>query len=398
MRSEHLVGVGLAVSCALVTAGCVDFDDSIYKNLDPDKVMRDGGNGGTDEGGKALDGGNGGTDGGNNGKDSGEDEDAGDPTPRLVDRCDDATTYRLTTALLSPKNDVEFIASTENFTNDINQTMCFAYPLPGSEASMVVEMNAGERWHFHITPRNQVGMGQGKQNPVIYMRNDCSDNRGCNEGTFLDLCGDGEQEHFTFQSETKSTWHFILDDRNNVQGDYSVRAVKTVCGNGIQEHNEACDSPGQGNCSPDCRLIVSDDNMAPEPNDDFSAAAILGEIDGTTGGAQTVRDSIGGYCDIDYYAFAVPDKGKVGVTILSAAGNPCGPLDASVSRTKLELLGTDAKTVLGVGTTASDTCPSFANTESFANNLNGGLYYLRVSGEETKSTFSYQLRINVGHD
>ncbi len=411
MRSERFAPPALffrpalLLSCVVAAAGCVDFDDSIFKKLDPSKLEKDaGGSGGLNEAGLSTDaGGNGGKDdGGSNGKDSG-DEDAGDTTPRLVDRCDDPSAYRLTTALLSELNEISFTASTVGFGDDINQNACFTDPLPGSEGAMSVDMAAGERWHFHITPKNQVGMGQGKQNPVIYMRNDCSDNRGCNEGSFLDLCGDAQEEHFTFEAPTKGTWHFILDDKNNVQGDYLIRAVKNVCGNGVKEHNEACDTPGVGNCSPDCRLVLNIEGAAPdEPNDDFSASVILGRVEEQ--GSQTVKGSIGGVCDVDFYAFAVPDKGKVEARILTGSGAKCAALEANVSPTQIELLAPDAKTVLGVGMIGLDetmtdvACPFILQTDTFARNLDAGLYYLRVTGDETKKTFPYQLSIKVAHD
>lgn len=420
MRSKRASrSLGLTL-CLVATSGCADFDDAIYKSLDPDKAStKDGGGGsGGDGGGGAgnanageggmsmLDGGDsGGTN--NNGNNSpngnnGEEDAAVDDTPRLVDLCEDPEAFRLTTSLLTDLNEVSFMASTLGFKNDIETTKCFAYQLPGSEAAMSIEMEAAERWHFHITPKNKVSEGQAVQNPVLYMRNDCSDNRGCNEGSFLDLCGDAQEEHFTFEAPTKGVWHFILDDRNNVQGDYLVRAVKSVCGNDIKEHNEACDTPGNNNCSLDCRVIVSLDNAAPdEPNDDFSASVILGRVEEM--GSQSVKGSIGGVCDVDYYAFSVPENGKVEAKIRKATGDKCLGLDASVSTTTLELLAPDARTVLGEGTLRMDgpdmvQCPFIDVSDTFANGLDAGLYYLRVRGEETKNTFAYQLSVVVSND
>jgi hypothetical protein len=397
---RHLM---LLAATTLLGGGCVVFDEGLYKKLEPKGGERDGavdGDGDGDHDGSDNPDGNpdAGMDAGGEPDDAGGNapEDAG--PPRLVDECTAPDIFTLKTSLLNAKNEVSFVTTTANFNDQISENACFDYELPGSEGFMAIEMVASERWHFHISPRNKASMGQAVQNPVVYMRKQCGDNRGCNEGTYLDLCGDNGEEHFTFEATSSGTWHFVLDDRNDARGEYLITAVKPECGNGVDEHNESCDTPMENNCSRDCRLELTTNNKGEEePNDDWTMANIMAQV--ATNQTQSITGSLGGgVCDRDMFAFQVPEGGgDVAVVLKTVAQVECPEDLGTKTPIRLELIGSDARTVLGEGTTTpgAGACPAIGPSHAFAQNLEAGLYYVRMFGDETKDTFAYQLTVTV---
>lgn len=395
MRSERqLIALSAAV---LLGTGCMVFDDKLYKRLDPSGLPQDASMDGSvapgSDGSSEDDAGHGDHDAGGDGDGDGDVQDAG--PPRLADQCTSRDMFTLRSNVLDERNQVAFIASTADFTNDISETACFEHNLPGAEGMMAIQMVTSERWHFHIKPMNDTSKGQPVQDPVVYVRRDCTDNRGCNEGSYLNLCGDGHEEHFTFEAPNTGTYYFILDDRNNARGDYLITAVKPQCNNGVQEHNESCDTPGP-TCSLDCRHLLNVNNTNElEPNDDWTMANIMAQV--AVNGSQSIKGSLGGVCDRDMFAFQVPAKGNVAVRLRRANADPCPDDLGDATPIKLELLGADSKTVLGEGIVRSGSCPSIEASDAFANGLDEGLYYVRLFGDEKKRSFPYELTVTVSN-
>lgn len=387
--------LSLAGAC-LLTPGCFVFNDTLYLELEEREKNKDAG-----QNGDLLDSGQGDGDGDSSGDGDGKtdaavkDDGGSSEIPlHLVNSCGDKDMYLL------HDTHAPIEVSTVGFTDDVSSTRCFA-SVPGPEGWMAIDMVNGDRWHFHVHPTNKVGLGQAVQNPALYMRQDCGDDRGCNPGTFLNLCGNGQDEHFTFEATSSTRWLFALDDVNSAAGTYTLTVAKPICGNSVQEHNEACEDGNTNNddgCSQDCRVELRSDNMIhSEFNDDWTTANILWVLD--TGTPQSVLGDIGGFCDQDMYGFNVPKDGSTLTATIGPANGPAGSTDCSKNTadqspiTALRLLGSDGRSEQKMESSSDPTlCPTLVAT-----GLDAGFYYLSVSGDETKKTFNYKLTVKLSN-
>ncbi len=389
MASERKL---LTISAAcLLSQACFVFDDKFYKALE-DAEEQDAG-----QQGNLLDGA---TDGGSTGDgDSSTDAASGNDASsmeiplHLVNSCDAKDMYLLHDT--HPPVEV----STVGFTDDISSTRCLP-DVPGPEGWLAIDMVSGDRWHFHVHPSNKVAQGQAVQNPALYMRQDCADDRAsCNAGTFLDLCGDGQDEHFTFEATSTTRWLFALDDVNGAAGSYLLTVAKPICGNGIQEHNEACEDSNLDNgdgCSRDCRVELRSDNLShSEFNDDWTTANILSLVDLNT--PQSVLGDIGGFCDQDLFGFNVPSDNVTVTVTIGPSNGPAGSSDCSQNPadvspvTALRLIGSDGRSEQMKQESNDPTfCPSLTMS-----GLAAGFYYVAISGDETKKTFTYKLTVTL---
>jgi cysteine-rich repeat protein len=366
----------------LLAQACFVFDDKFYKNLEGHVL---------DSGSSEPDAGDG--DGDLPGLDAAivdAGEDAGPVVQiplHLVDTCDAEDMF----VLHDTHAPIE--VSTVGFADDVSSTQCFP-SVPGHEGWMAIDMVNGDRWHFHVRPTNKVGLGQAAQNPALYMRQECGDPRGCNAGTFLNLCGNGQDEHFTFEATSTTRWLFALDDINDAAGTYTLTVAKPVCGNSNNEHNEACDDgntrSGDG-CSADCRVELLSDNLAhSEFNDDWTTANVLGLVN--VGTPQSVLGDVGGFCDQDLFAVLVEDDNTtITATVARADGSSCGSNAADISPVKaLSLLGGDGRSEQKKESSEDPTvCPSLTAE------VDAGIYYVRLLGDETKKTFNYKLTVSL---
>jgi cysteine-rich repeat protein len=386
--------LSIAGAC-LLAQGCFVFDEKFYKELEQRGNLLDSGDNGD------LDSGQGDGDGdGDAPKDAGpkldgavkDDGGSEEVELHLVDSCGDKDMYMLHDT--HPPIEV----STIGFADDISSNGCFA-SVPGPEGWMAIDMVAGDRWHFHVAPQNKVGQGQAVQNPALYMRTDCGDNRGCNAGTSLNLCGNGQDEHFTFEATSNARWLFALDDINAAAGTYLLTVAKPICGNAIKEHNEACEDSNTDNgdgCSADCRVELRSDNLThSEFNDDWTTANLLSVLD--VGKPQSVLGSIGGLCDLDMYGFNVPSDNTTLTVTVGPANGPAGGNDCSLNAadatpiTGLSLLDSNGRDELMMqGSNDPLVCPTLTMP-----GLAAGLYYIRVAGDETKKTFSYKMTVKL---
>jgi len=389
MASERKL-LTIAGAC-LLAQGCFVFDNKFYKALE-NAEKEDAG-----QQGKELDGaisGDGDTGDGDSMTDGavGNDASSMEIPLHLVNSCGAKDMYLLHDT--HPAVEV----STVGFTDDISSTRCLP-TVPGPEGWLAVDMVSGDRWHFHVQPTNSVAQGQAVQNPALYMRQDCGDDRAsCNAGTFLDLCGNGQDEHFTFEATSTTRWLFALDDVNGAAGSYLLTVAKPVCRNGILEHNEACEDDDAENgdgCSSDCRVELLTDNLThSEFNDDWTTANILYLVNLNT--PQSVLGDIGGFCDKDMFGFNVPSDNVTVTVTIGPSNGPAGSSDCSknpadVSPVTLRLIGGDGKSEQMKQESDDPTlCPTLTMS-----GLASGFYYVAVSGDETKKTFNYKLTVKL---
>jgi len=255
---------------------------------------------------------------------------------------------------------------------------------PGADGFIQVTMQAGEKWHFHAKVLDGVG------DPALYVLDTC-DARSCQFGAGTDICGSGEDEHFSFIAQRSATYFIGLDDKGSSGGRYDLLALHAICGNGDAQHSEGCDDgntrPGDG-CDEGCRFELAPGDAEHEPNDDFTGSnrPIL------TGGAGSVTGVVEGRCDPDFYALQVAEGGAVAVQVTTMTGAACAD---SAPMSVLEIIGLDGIHPLGAGTIVPGSgCPSI-DGEDFATNMPAGVYYVRLSAPEPDARLPYRISFQV---
>jgi len=411
--------------CAALMAGCNVFDAKYYEALAVEDAGADAGDGGASgdagTGGSGATGGSGGTGGtggsgatggsGGTGGDSGEGGSGGDAgsggndEPHLVNTCTRAADLNNIYTLQS--SNFYYEVSTEGFSNSISTSAgaCTAYATPGVDGFAAIQVEqVGERWHFHVRALN--GADPPVQNPVVYMLDSC-DARRCLPARSLDLCGDRQDEHFTFEATQAGQWFLGIDDRNpDASGKYEMLVIRTQCGNNVAgEHNEACDDgnfmPGDG-CDPECRREIPElNNLEEEFNDDWTTAnALLFRTSTQT----SVKGRVGGECSFDMFTFVVPPGGgNRDLRILardrsSTEANPtCDP--AAQLGVELFIWGSDGRSKLNAtpATLRTGGCPELDPTQDPAvQQLAPGRYFVSLKGDEAAPVpFDYELAVEV---
>lgn len=366
----------------------------------------DGGDSGT--GGDAGDGGMGGAGGmggGGMGGDSGTGVDAG--VPHLVDTCSRSADLNQIFTLQSSNQ--YFEVSTEGFADDISPSdgSCTAYATPGIDGFARIQVEqAGERWHFHVRARN--GATPPIQNPVVYMLDSC-DERRCLPTRSLDLCGDRQDEHFTFEAPDDGDWFLGIDDRNaEAGGAYEMLVIRTQCGNDVDgEHNEACDDgnfdPGDG-CDPECRREIPEvNNVEEEFNDDWTTANALLFRGGSN--KVSVKGRVGMECSFDMFTFVIPQSAgptaNVRIRARDRSSTAMSPTcdAAGVAGVELFLWGSDGHNKLNADPAQLRTggCPELDPTiDAAAQDLAPGRYFVSLQGDEAALTaFNYELEVEL---
>jgi len=256
---------------------------------------------------------------------------------------------------------------------------------PGPDGFMSISMQAGEKWHFHAKVLDTLG------DPALYILDNC-DPRACQVGAGIDICGSGEDEHFSFVAPRTATYLVAIDDKGMGGGRYDLLAVHPTCGNGDAEHSEGCDDgnvmPGDG-CDEGCRLELMDGMDEHEPNDDFTGANRL-LVGGAASGS--VLGLLEGRCDPDFYAVRVEAGGSVSAQMTTRVGTACADTTPAVA---LELVGEDGINAIGAGVNpAGSGCPSIDGA-AFATGLPAGIYYLRLTAPDADTRLPYKLSAQV---
>ena len=283
-----------------------------------------------------------------------------------------------------------FAVDTTNFTDDFGQLMgCTPRNQPGNDGFFALDMNAKERWHFHI----RIPMGSADADPSVYVLPNCDD-RACKRIASADECGPGYDEHLTFVPDTAGRYIVAVDSPAPGGAAWAVLAIHPVCGNMTKEHSESCDdgntNSGDG-CSAMCATELADGQMEVEPNDDAVGANPLA-IPGITG-AITVKGQLRNGCDPDMFVVQVPANGSVAAAITDNDGNGC----ASGAQLQLHFVGSDGFTLLGMGAASPPPCPAIGSNAKFAQMLPQGIYYLRVQqvSRDKSAPVNYRVKVEV---
>ncbi|WP_428263797.1 PPC domain-containing protein [Haliangium sp.] len=318
----------------------------------------------------------------------------GPPVLALADRCDDAQllslpagedheVYRIdTTGLTDTARELSSCLD----PNDANARW------NGNEGFFAVDMQAGEKWHFHVDVLGDPPV----DDPAVYVLNSC-DTRSCQPGDGSDVCGAGSAEHHSFVAGASRRYLIGVDSRGAGGAVYEIEVVRPTCGNGEVEHSETCDDgdldPGDG-CDELChKELVPGDAVEEEANDDFTGTnRVL--VDQATG-ELTVSGSLRVPCDFDLFAVDVPEGGSVEVEVLDANGNACAAGDPD--NIELFLLNADGISLRGQGQPrGGNLCPSIDGTDNFAVGLTAGTYQVRLGMPKGEAVlFNYQLHFRV---
>jgi cysteine-rich repeat protein len=277
---------------------------------------------------------------------------------------------------------------TSALSNDVWQlATCTGYDAPGNDAFFSITAERGQKFHFHVRAVDT------DRNPVVYVLPRSCDERSCQPGDAIDECGAGSDEHLSFTAGTAGQYVVGIDDRVAGGAAYRVLVAAPVCGNGGDpEHSETCDdgnTTGGDGCDAMCRVEIG--AAAPtedEPNDDWTSANIV--VPGATG-ALTVSGRIGGRCDFDTYGLEVPAGGSLRATLMDASGAAC---PATAGAMTLTLIRPDGRTTAGVVSTPSP-CPAIDATHTFAQSLDEGQWYVRVSAAADAAVFDYEIRLEI---
>lgn len=281
---------------------------------------------------------------------------------------------------------MSYMVDTTGMDDDLDTALagCTGQPIPGNDGFFGVEMQAGEKWHFHV--RNGSGAGV---NPAIYILDNTCDDRACQRGDAIDACIENRDEHLSFVADRTGTFYVGIDARTTGGGVFSVEVWRPECGNGTPEHSEGCDAPEDVTCGDDCRRILATGAQEVEPNDDFTSSntTLLGA------GSFEVRATVVDLCDLDMFRIEVPAGGDVTATVLDRNGAVCV---AGVPELNLELLDSSGVQTLGTGSVggAGGTCPAIAGSP-FATNLPAGTYFLRLTTTGLNTLFNYRLQIAI---
>jgi cysteine-rich repeat protein len=271
---------------------------------------------------------------------------------------------------------------TSDLRNDRYELSCVGGSALGNDGFFAVDMQEGEKWHFHV----KVTPGTAADATVYVLDSGCQDSV-CQRGWGLNECVAGQDEHFSFVPERDGRYYVGVDTVEEGGEPMEVLAVNPVCGNGEKEHSETCEDSNTDSgdrCDASCRSELDGGEREVEPNDEPTANANVLMLEG---GAAETGGQLGGKCDFDSFAFTVPDGGSVNAVITGGCS-----LDL-----RLQLVSPDGLRPLGTVDTSSGTCPEIVGTESFASDLDGGVYFVRLAPQrqDETSTIDYGLELQV---
>lgn len=270
-----------------------------------------------------------------------------------------------------------------DFANDVSQTAsCTGATTPGPDGFFAVPMEAGDKWHFHLTVTDPT------LNPALYVLDSC-DARRCQPGDGIDVCDGGNDEHLSFVAPRDGTYFVGIDTQTATGGQYRLLALQPTCGDGVLEHSEGCDDgndvDGDG-CDATCRHEIAVGSPAEqEPNDDYTGANALVfnnapvEIDGV----------VQSRCDVDLYSIDAQPGQRLQVQMYGEGMRPC---DASVTPPfELKLLDDRAVATRAIGSISDENaCPMLE-----AELTTGGRYHITISSDEDVHVFPYVLIVSL---
>lgn len=253
---------------------------------------------------------------------------------------------------------------------------CSGADAPGNDGFFGVAMEAGEKWHFHLSTASSSGL-----NPAIYILDSSCDSRRCMAGDAIDLCGAGRDEHLSFVAPRAGTYFVGIDSRLTGGATYQLVALRPTCGNLEIEHSETCDDgntdDGDG-CDSLCRVELSDGMAELEPNDDPTGANHL------IGGVGAVSGVLGGQCDQDLFVVELEEGASLNVAMRGPGGLACG---STTPLFELALLAANGTTRIAEGTFADgEFCPVLDTS-----GLREGTYYVSATTSESERPFNYTL-------
>jgi cysteine-rich repeat protein len=267
---------------------------------------------------------------------------------------------------------------------------CTEFQALGNDAFFAVDMEAGEKWHFHASIVGE------QANPAVYVLRSC-DERTCQVGDAIDDCNDGFDEHLSFSAPTTSRYFIGIDSREAGGEVYDVLALSPVCGDSILDHSETCDDGNlvaNDGCDERCRFELAPASPSTltfelEPNDDFTSAnyvqpeAIASQV--------KISGRLGGRCDFDIFVIDVPEGGSLQAEMFEQQGVAC----TTSTEFNMTLLDSSGVRNIGDGTVKSGTCPSLDASNAFSTGLTAGLYYVRVTTDSTAQSIDYELHLSV---
>jgi cysteine-rich repeat protein len=350
----------LLLPLALAAGGCIN-------TFDPALFARDAGPDGVDAGGL----------------------DAGPPVLALADYCSSGVpALTLPPGSTSTSVGIDARALTDDVSIDV--AGCVGGSPTGPDGFARVQMERGERWHFHFRHT-------ASANPALYVLDTC-DPRRCRDDRSINLCGEGADEHLSFEAPATGEYFVGLDTFDAAGLTGTLELIRPICGNGRLEHSETCDDgnvvSGDG-CDEACRDEITSaptDRSETEVNDDrFSANRILWGPE-----PLLVTGRVASTCESDWFVVDLPAGSSLLAEVTTASGGSCaGVLDVP-DPFSLDLLAGDGLTVLGAATPAAG-CPAIdPSRDTFAASLPAGRYFLRLFGAaEAGRAFNYGLRIAV---
>jgi cysteine-rich repeat protein len=315
--------------------------------------------------------------------------DGGPPLLALADYCSGGVpALTIPAGSTASSIGIDTTALIDDVSTDV--TACVRGSPTGPDGFARVQMEAGERWHFHFRHI-------GDANPALYVLDTC-DPRRCRDDRAVNLCDQGADEHLSFEAPAAGEYLIGLDTFDAVGLTGTLEIIRPVCGNGLLEHSETCDDgdreAGDG-CDEECRDEITSaptDRGETEVNDDrFSANHVLAGTE-----PLLVTGRVASRCESDWFVLDVPADASLRAEITTSSGGSCaGSLDVPDPFT-LDLLAADGLTVLGTATPVAN-CPAIdPSRDTFATSLPSGRYYLRLFGAvEDGRTFNYGLRITV---
>lgn len=253
---------------------------------------------------------------------------------------------------------------------------------PGNDTFFGVEMQEGEKWHFHVQVTAE------SIDPVIYVLDNCSDSRSCRDTHWgINACGEGENEHFSFVPPASGRYYVGIDSLTSGGEPIQVFAVRAECGNLVKEHSEFCDD---GNDDPldgchQCRPVLQGDGPEVEPNDGPLDPNLIRLTEGL--GTIQITGALGGRCDFDFFQLEVPED--VRTTVSLSGVTECSRVDLQLRRPA----DPNPFSVLAVADAAED-CPIIDSSE-----LSAGTYLVRVASRRQlglhAGPLDYAIEINL---
>lgn len=322
-------------------------------------------------------------DGGTTDEDAQMDVDMGDVDLRQgADSCGDMSGY-----VIGQRE----LGITVDTTRTTNQTTVPCAPSAGNDAFFGLDVVAGEVWHFHLS----VAPGSEAKNPVLYLLSEDCDDRACIQNS--DACEGTGDEHFAFVAPSSGRWYLGIDSADSGGGVFTLDAYRPVCGDGMKEHGETCDSDEPSACGGagcvNCRCRVSPTSPQEKfPNDNLYEANQI-EMEGNE--TLTITGGLAGpgSCDQstypDVYTILIDDQEDLQVSLNDFSGTPCADFDSlPVNLSLLTSSGTQARPPASDG----NGCAIIDATD-----LPSGRYFINVSDGRPveRSALAYQLDLTV---